>query len=124
TGKYNGDSIEVMAADLHEAYTREFATNGHFARVAPVGDAWVKAFRENLAIRNPARPEAGKINLWGDDSYHPSIYGAYLNALVLLQTITEKDPRALGPNEKAAKALGIEPAIAVRLQNLAATMSS
>lgn len=116
---YKGDSIEVMAVDLHEAYAREFSANGHFKAVAPVGDAWVKAFRTGLAVRNPAQAESGKINLWGADSYHPSIYGAYLNALVLLRTITGKDPRVLGEKERAAAALGIAPAMAVTLQRLA-----
>jgi hypothetical protein len=119
TGKYKGDSIKVMARDLHEAYAREFASNGHFSGVAPVGDAWVRAFRDGIAARDPAHIASGKLNLWGVDSYHPSIYGAYLNALVLLRTVTGKDPRTLGGAEKAAEALGIAPDVAVILQRLA-----
>ena len=108
-----------MGRDLHDAYVREFTANGHFKAIAPVGDAWLSAFRSGLAERNPFKPEQGKINLWGADSYHPSIYGAYLNALVLFETITGKDPRQLGEKERAAAALGIEPAMAVVLQKLA-----
>jgi hypothetical protein len=57
--------------------------------------------------------------LWGPDSYHPSIYGAYLNALVLLDEITGKDSRKLGPNEKAAADLGVPPNMALVLQRIA-----
>ena len=118
-GAYVGDSIDVMARDLREGYTREFAANGHFKAVAPAGNAWLLAFRTGLAERNPFAPEAGKVNLWGPDSYHPSAAGAYLNALILMQTITGRDPRELGEGERAAAALGIAPALAVTLQQLA-----
>jgi hypothetical protein len=118
TGPYKGDSVEAMAADLHAGYLREFTRNGHFRAIAPAGDAWVRAFREGVAGRDPSRLEAGKLNLWGADSYHPSIYGAYLNALVLFKTVTGKDPR-FGPAERAAAALGIAPAVAVTLQRIA-----
>ena len=39
-GPYFGDSIQVMARDLHDGYYRELQHNGHFKAVAPVGDAW------------------------------------------------------------------------------------
>ena len=118
-GPYHGDSIAVFARDLHEGYYAEFKHNGHFKAVAPVGDAWMRAIQTGVAIVNPANPEAGKVNLWGPDSYHPSIYGAYLNALVVLYQITGKDPRALGAKEIAAGELGIAPDVAVALQRIA-----
>lgn len=34
--------------------------------------------------------------------HHPSIYGAYLSALVLFQTLTKVDVRTLGAGEQAA----------------------
>ena len=68
---------------------------------------------------NPYAPEAGKVDLWGPDHYHPSIYGAYLNACVLLAEITGHDPRKLGKQEQAAAALGIAPAVAMQLQKVA-----
>jgi hypothetical protein len=119
-GPYHGDSIEVMARDLHAGYAREFASNTHVRDVAPAGDAWMDAIHEGIAARNPAQVAPGTINLWGADSYHPSIYGAYLNALVIFRTVTGRDPRAFGQSERAAIALGIAPAMAVTLQGLAA----
>lgn len=118
-GPYHGDSIQVMAKDLHDGYAREFTHNGHFRALAPAGDAWMRAIRAGVAEADPTHPETGKINLWGPDSYHPSIYGAYLNALVLLDQITGKDPRSLGAQEKAAAELGIAPEMAVTLQRIA-----
>ena len=118
-GPYHGEGVETMANDLHIAYDREFTHNGHFRGLAPAGDAWMRAIHNGVALADPSKPEVGKVNLWGPDSYHPSIYGAYLNACVLLHEITGKDPRSLGANEKAAAELGIAPEIAVKLQTIA-----
>ena len=73
-----------------------------------------------LAQRNPYAPEPGKFDLWAEDHYHPSNWGAYLTACVLFGEITGHDPRALGGTEQAAAALGISPAEAVALQRVAA----
>ena len=120
TGKgYSGLPLDSMTHDLHTAYYQEAAHNGHFAGVAPAGDAWLRAVQQGVAMPNPYAPAAGKVDLWGPDHYHPSIYGAYLNACVLLAEITGQDPRKLGPQEQAAAALGIASGVAVRLQKLA-----
>src|SRR5450759_1481455 len=111
--------MEAMANDLHNAYDRERVHNGHIHRVAPASDAWMRAIHEGVAAADPRRPEAGKVDLWGADDYTPSIYGAYLNALVLLEEITGKDSRQLGAHERAAAALGIAPEIAATLQRIA-----
>ncbi len=117
---YSGLPLDSMTNDLHAAYYREAAQNGHFAGVAPAGDAWLRAVREGVADPNPYdAPEAGKVDLWGRDHYHPSIYGAYLNACVLLNELTGYDPRKLGAQEQAAGTLGIAPTVAVQLQRLA-----
>ena len=118
-GPYHGAPIEEMANDLHAGYANEFKHNGHFAGLAPAGDAWMRAIHTGVAFGDPAHPDSAKINLWGPDSYHPSIYGAYLNALVLFGQITGKDPRTLGAQEQAAADLGIAPAMAVTLQRIA-----
>lgn len=118
-GPYHGETIEAMARDLHDGYTREVLHNGHFRALVPAGDAWMRAIHAGVAEADPAKPEAGKLDLWGPDAYHPSIYGAYLNALVLVDQITGKDVRALGAQEQAAAALGIAPGIAVTLQRIA-----
>jgi hypothetical protein len=120
TGKnYSGLPLDSMTHDLHAAYYQEAAQDGHFAGVAPAGDAWLRAVRQGVALANPYTPEAGKIDLWGSDHYHPSAYGAYLNACVLLMEITGYDPRKLGSTEQAAAALGIAAPVAVQLQRLA-----
>ena len=118
-GPYFGQTIDAMASDLHESYYREFAHDGHFLGVAPAGDAWMRAIHAGVAEPDPTHPDSSKVDLWGPDSYHPSIYGAYLNALVVLDQVTGKDPRALGAQEKAAAELGIAPAIAATLQRIA-----
>jgi len=117
---YSGLPVDSMTSDLHRGYYRLARQNGHIAGVAPVGDTWLRAMNEGVAMRNPYRPEASKINLWGADNYHPSNWGSYLNACVLFAEITGKDPRKLGAHEQAAADLGIAPDEAVRLQRVAA----
>ncbi len=117
---YSGLPLDSMTHDLHAAYYQEAAQNGHFAGVAPAGDAWLRAVQTGVADANPYDGiEAGKVDLWGPDHYHPSTYGAYLNACVLLSELTGYDPRRLGAQEQAATALGIAPPVAVELQRLA-----
>lgn len=115
---YAGLPLDSMAQDLHRGTYAAFTRNGHFAAVAPAGDAWLAAIASGLAMPNPYKPEASKLNLWGSDNYHPSKYASYLNALVLFYTITGVDPR-LGASEQAAADLSIAPATAVALQRLA-----
>ena len=121
TGKnYSGLPLDSMAADLHRAYYQQATQDKHVAGVAPAGDAWLRAVRQGLADPNPYDGLApGQVDLWGPDHYHPSPYGAYLNACVLLAEITGSDPRRLGAREQAAAALGIAPGVAVRLQRIA-----
>lgn len=116
---YAGFPIDTMAQNLHRGTYAAFARNGRFAAVAPAGDAWMLAIKQGVAMPNPYSPAAGKLNLWGSDNYHPSKYASYLNACVLLYTITGVDPRTLGSGEQAAAALGIAPATATTLQALA-----
>jgi len=116
---YSNQPVDSMTADLHAGYYGLAQANGHFAGVAPAGDAWLRAIQTGVAMPNPYAPTAGQLDLWIDDHYHPSPWGAYLNACVLLATITGHDPRALGPQEQAAADLGIAPPDAVALQRLA-----
>lgn len=118
-GPYYGQPIEAMATDLHDAYYGEAAHNKNLRGVAPAGDAWMRAIHSGVAEADPTHPDTSKIDLWGADSYHPSIYGAYLNALVVFEAVTGKDPRTLGAKEKAAADLGIAPNIATTLQRIA-----
>jgi len=116
---YAGKSIDVMGDALHDAYYREARAEGRIAGVAPVGDAWLRAIRQGVAEANPYAPEAGKLDLWNVDNYHPSTWGAYLNACVFFETIARRDARTLGAGERAAADLGITPAQAQTLQRIA-----
>lgn len=119
-GAYFGQPIETMANDLHDAYYAEAQADGHFAGVAPVGDAFIRAVLEGIATRNPYNPDLDKLDLWySADHFHPSIYGSYLSALVQFATITGLDPLSLGTDEIAALDLGIAPDDAVALQRIA-----
>ena len=117
---YSGETVAAMADELHDAYERAAQQDGHVAGVAPVGDAWLRAIRSGVAQENPnLQREAGRLNLWGEDSYHPSVHGAYLAALVVFQQVMGEDPRRLGQGEQAAADLGIRPSDAGSLQRIA-----
>jgi hypothetical protein len=116
---YSGFPIDTMTQDLHNGYYRQYFANGRYAGVAPVGDAWLNAITTGVAMRNPYTPDPSKVNLWAVDNVHPSITGSYLSALVLFYKLTGTDPRTLGGTEQAAAALGITPAQAIALQQVA-----
>ncbi|MBH8569783.1 InlB B-repeat-containing protein [Microvirga sp. STS02] len=115
---YSGQPISAMGTDLHNAYSQLFAQNGHFEAVAPVGDAWQLAMQTGVAMPNPYNPTAGQLDLW-TSYFHASKWGSYLSACVLFGQITGADPRSLGSGETAAADLGIAPADAVALQQVA-----
>ena len=117
---YAGLPIDSMTRDLHAAYYGMLLQDPKLAGVAPAGDTWQRAIAAGVALRDPYTPEPGKLNLWAIDYYHPSKWGAYLNACVLFGELAGRDPRTLGAGEQAAAALGIAPADAVNLQRVAA----
>ena len=102
--RFAGKLITFMGNQLHDAYYGEFSREGHLPGVAPAGDAWLRAIASGIAVANPYAPESGKLDLWAVDNNHPSAWGAYLNACVIFQTVTGRDPRALGAAERAAAA--------------------
>jgi hypothetical protein len=127
--KYLANLLSLSNAD-HNAYYSAASHDGAIAGVAPVGDAWQRAWNEGVA--NPDSLVTSSLPLlWYDintvndpsitqpDLHHPSIYGAYLSGLVLFQQITGVDVRTLGITEKAAQQLGIPAAVAVQLQQVA-----
>ncbi len=121
-------SLAAMTADLRTTIYGEAASNGHFAGVIGVGDAFQLAFDQGLVRTSGFYVAAGVfvpnvdgvMNLWWDDYLHASKYGSYLDALVQFGTITGLDPRSLGANEIAARDLGISAANAAILQRVAA----
>jgi hypothetical protein len=117
---YAGLPIDSMAQELHTSYYGLLRQNPRFTGLAPAGDAWLRAVQTGVAMPNPYAPETGKMDLWAEDHYHPSNWGAYLTACVLFAEITDHDPRTLGAMEQAAAALGIAPTEAIALQRIAA----
>jgi autotransporter-associated beta strand protein len=126
--------IAQMAGDLHNAYSNEATsynsanpTKSHVG-VSFSGDSWVSAINLGIAVQNPflTTNSPKLVNLWDSDpltaccttpiGYHPSAYGAYLDALTLFYKITGMDPvlmeaefNANNPSflSSAANALGI-----------------
>ncbi len=120
TGHWYGKPIDAMANDVRAAYDRASATSPVIHAVIPVGQAWNRAISAGLATPDPygALP-AGEIDLWATDNYHASTYGYYLEALMVFGSVTGKDPRTLGGGELAAATLGVTPALAIKLQQVA-----
>jgi len=141
---YLGDAnpMAAMAGDLHNAY--EAAASSYNAAnpalshvdVALDGDAWVSAINLGIAEPNPflTHEPFGQIDLWDSNpllacctvpiGYHPSVYGDYLNGLMLFGQITGINPLWLVPEynpgfwsgqQSAAQTLGISPQIAADL---------
>jgi hypothetical protein len=106
---WSGKPLSAMTQDLRRA-----------TDVLPVGDAWARAIAAGIADPNPYDGIAfGQVDLWTYDHYHASIYGYYLEALVVFGRVTGIDPTRLGAKESAADDLGIAPQTAVALQQIA-----
>lgn len=119
SGHWAGQPIEAMARDVRAGYDKAAAAT-HVQSVIPVGGAWVRAFQAGVADPNPYDGvDAGKVDLWAYDHYHASTYGYYLNALVIFGDLTGRDPRSLTDRECAAFELGLSPAQAKALQQVA-----
>jgi hypothetical protein len=120
TGHWYGKPIDAMATDVRAGYDKAAAGSPIVKGVIPVGEAWGRAIRTGIADANPYDGiDAGKVNLWGSDNYHASVYGYYLEALTVFGSVTGRDPRSLGQGECSAADLGIAPAQAAALQNVA-----
>jgi len=120
---WSGQPITRMALDLRKADNQVKASVPWITRIIPVGQAFSCAIERGIADPNPYDGlAAGKVDLWASDHYHASNAGYYLEALTDFAAITRKDPRKLGPNEKAAHDLGIDPRLAVGLQDVAFRM--
>jgi len=119
-GHWYGRPIGAMAADIRAAADLARTRSRQIAAVAPVGEAWTRAMEERVADPDPYDGTSfGQVDLWAYDQYHGSIYGYYLEALVIFGTVTGRDPRALGEKEQAADELGLSPAETVALQRVA-----
>ena len=116
---YAGEPLETMTGDLVTAYGQAAQTHGATG-VVPVGQAFMRAVQEGVAVRNPYEPDRKGFDLWWhEDQFHPSGHGAYLSALVMFGTITGIDPASFGASERAARDLGLPPLHALQLQAVA-----
>ncbi len=120
TGPYAGEPLETMTEDLRTAYAQAALNAGGIAAVVPVGEAFMRAVHDGVAMRNPYEPEPRKLDLWWEeDQFHSSVYGSYLSALVMFGAVTGVDPASFGANERAASDLGIAQPDALALQQVA-----
>jgi hypothetical protein len=119
-GHWYGKPIDAMEKEVRVGYDKAAAATPGVHGVLPVGQAFNRAIETGFATPNPYKGTGpGQIDLWASDNYHASSYGYYLEALVAFAAITGKDPRSLGQSETAAMDLGISPAQATRLQQIA-----
>jgi len=117
---WSGKPITAMANDLRIATDGAKALSPNINGVLPIGQAWNRAIAAGIADPNPYDGTAfGRVDLWTYDQYHASIFGYYLEALVVFGRVTGIDPTTLGANERAADELGVAPRVAVQLQAVA-----
>ena len=118
-GHWHGKPIQQMGKDIHAGYLKAAAA-AHATGVIPLGLAWNRAFDTGVADANPYDgTDAGKLDLWAWDHYHASIYGYYLEALMVFGKITGKDPLSLGENESVAQDMGFSKPQTRALQQVA-----
>ncbi len=120
TGHWYGKPIGQMAKDVRAGYDQAAAGSPMITGVIEVGSAWNRALDAGFADPDPYDGiEPGKVDLWAFDNYHASSFGYYIEALMVFGSVTGKDPLSLGPRETAAMELGISPAQATAMQQIA-----
>jgi len=116
---WTGKAIAQMGKDVAAGYEAA-ATSANVTGVVPVGLAWNRAFETGVADDNPYDGiAAGKVDLWTHDHYHASVYGYYLEALLVFAKVTGKDPLILGENETVADDMGFSKPQTRALQQIA-----
>lgn len=119
TGAWHGKPIQQMGKDIYAGYLKA-AASARASGVIPLGLAWNRAFDTGVADPNPYDGiDAGKLDLWTWDHYHASIYGYYLEALMVFGKVTGKDPLSLGENESVAQDMGFSKPQTRALQQIA-----
>ena len=90
-----------------------------------IGDSFQRAVdtnvvkADNFYKADGTYDDSGLANLWWKDRTHESVHGAYLSGLIVYGTLTNRDPQALGANDKTFGELGITVADALMLQKVA-----
>jgi hypothetical protein len=116
---WHGKPIQQMGTDIAAGYALA-ATAAKATGVVPMGLAWNRAIDTGLADANPYDGiDAGKLDFWSWDHYHASIYGYYLEALLVFADVTGKDPLSLGDGETVADDMGFSKPQTHALQQLA-----
>ena len=116
---WTGKPIAQMGKDVAAGYAIA-AKDAKVTGVVPVGLAWNRAFETGVADDNPYDGiAAGKVDLWTHDHYHASVYGYYLEALLVFAKVTGKDPLILGENETVADDMGFSKPQTRALQQIA-----
>jgi hypothetical protein len=116
---WSGKPIKQMGIDIAAGYAAA-AKAAKAAGVVPLGLAWNRAFDTGVADDNPYDGTAfGKLDFWSWDHYHASIYGYYLEALLVFGKVTGKDPLSLGDAETVADDMGFSKPQTHALQQLA-----
>ncbi len=125
TSPWCNQPITQMALDVQAGYFVAQSQNASIvSRINPVGLSWNNAINAGFADPNPYDGiDPGKVNLWASDSYHASIYGYYLHALVVFGEETGRDPMSLG-YDTVARDLGMTADQASALQGFASSAIS
>lgn len=119
-GHWYGKPIDAMEKQVRAGYDLAAAGSPLIKSVIPVGDAWNRAFQTGFADPNPYDGiDADKVDLWAFDNYHASTFGYYIEALMVFGAVTGRDPLVLGPREACAAELGVSPAQAQAMQQIA-----
>jgi len=117
---WKGKTPQVMGRDVQAAYEQAVKEEPRFAGIVPVGLAWNRAIDTGVADANPYDGlDANKVDLWAYDHYHASSHGYYLEALMDFGKLTGHDPLELKGKDRVAEALGISPAQANALMQVA-----
>lgn len=118
TGHWYGQDINAMWQDVEAGYLAAKAATPVVDDVIRTGRAWGEAWMAGFADDNPYDGVSTGVNLWAPDSYHASVFGYYLEALMFFGSITDLDPTTLG-YEQVAMDLGISQSQAAFLQGFA-----
>ncbi len=119
SGHWYGQSVYAMYRDVRAGYNAADAASNNIDGVIQTGQAWARTWETGLADSNPYNGiTPGQINMWAPDSYHASVYGYYLEALMFYGQLTGLDPLAIG-YDQVAKDLGISSTVALALERIA-----
>lgn len=117
---WTGKPIQQMGLDVEKGYEAAHKAAPKTAGVIQVGLAFNRAIDTKYADPNPYDGiAADQVDLWSFDNYHASVYGYYLEALMIFGKVTGKDPLSLGQREQVGIDLGLSPAQVKASQQIA-----